>query len=189
MGVTFNWPDEAIDLLRARHAAGDSATQTACAIKVQFGHDLSRNAVIGKLHRLGIVREAKALKDALRAGGNTNKGKGKVTPFATGFQRPKLKLVIAGKNAVLVVPAASAPKLPPPREIDVSVAAEPKPWLERKFGECAWPVDGAGADTRSCCNPTARATYCRTHDAVRVGSMPKTWAGFSKPGFAKVMGR
>lgn len=38
-------------------------------------------------------------------------------------------------------------------------------WTERKFGECAFPVGGAGADTRSCCAPTT-ATYCDHHAEV-----------------------
>ena len=183
----FDWPKEAIADLRRLHAAGDSAAQISREINRVYAADVTRNSVIGKLHRLGIVRSDEARKAAVKAGGNMQTGK--APAFRNGFKRPKLKLVIAGKGAVLVVPEAHASKLPPPREIDISVASEPKPWLERRFGECAWPVDGVGADVRSCCNPTGGQTYCATHQRVMIGTMPKSWAGFSKPGFAKAISR
>jgi hypothetical protein len=185
--VRFDWNEATLGILKERFEAGDSFTQIADALTQATGVAVTRNAAIGKVHRLHWTRSC----DANAGAGSTVikpvRGPGAAAAFARGFKRPKLKLVIAGKGAVLVVPAAAAPKLPPPREIDVSVAAEPKPWIERKFGECAWPVDGAGADTRSCCNPTAGKTYCTTHEAIRPGAMPKSWAGFSKPAFAKAV--
>jgi hypothetical protein len=38
-------------------------------------------------------------------------------------------------------------------------------WTERKFGECAFPVGGVGADTRSCCAATT-GVYCDHHQEV-----------------------
>jgi len=46
------------------------------------------------------------------------------------------------------------------------VPATAKPWLERDFGECAFPVAGEGADTFSCCQPIHRNGYCADHVAV-----------------------
>jgi hypothetical protein len=43
------------------------------------------------------------------------------------------------------------------------IARAPRPWLTREDGECACPVDGAGAGIRSCCNPSGAATYCPAH--------------------------
>jgi hypothetical protein len=45
----------------------------------------------------------------------------------------------------------------------------PRPWLTRAFGECAFPVDGDGAETRSCCLPVARGSYCFTHVRIMRG--------------------
>ena len=42
-----------------------------------------------------------------------------------------------------------------------------RPWLERGFGECAFPAGRVGFETYSCCNPTGETskgeieTYCR----------------------------
>jgi hypothetical protein len=46
------------------------------------------------------------------------------------------------------------------------IAHAPRPWITRADGECAYPVDGAGAETRSCCNASGRATYCPAHQAA-----------------------
>lgn len=59
------------------------------------------------------------------------------------------------------------PKLKPvPKRAEV--ACEPRPWITRSRMECAWPVDGEGADTRSCCNPTDGGPYCAGHAAWMV---------------------
>lgn len=184
----FDWNERTLGIFKDRFEAGDSFLQIANALSAATGAHVTRNAAIGKARRLGWTRSCDD---------NAGKGSTKIKPmrgpaaqsnFVGGFKRPKLKLVIGGNGTVNPCPEVSKPKLPPPREIDISVAAEPKVWTERRFGECAWPVDGVGADTRSCCNPTGGKTYCRTHEAVRVGSMPKSWAGFSQPAFAKKVG-
>jgi hypothetical protein len=46
------------------------------------------------------------------------------------------------------------------------IAAQPRPWLTRLPGECAFPVDGRGRETRSCCNPCGPQTYCDAHRRV-----------------------
>lgn len=186
----FDWNERTLGIFKDRFEAGDSFLQIANALSAATGAHVTRNAAIGKARRLGWTRSCDD---------NAGKGSTKIKPmrgpaaqsnFVGGFKRPKLKLVVAGRGAVLSVPAAPAPKLPPPREVDISVALNPKPWLERRnFHECAWPVDGVGADTISCCNPTKGKTYCDIHARVMVGSMPRSWAGYSQPGFAKAMGR
>lgn len=52
--------------------------------------------------------------------------------------------------------------------------SRPKPWTARGRGECAWPVEGDGADVRSCCGPcTAGRRYCDPHFAVMYQRRPK----------------
>jgi len=46
------------------------------------------------------------------------------------------------------------------------IATAPRPWLSRRPGECAFPVDGRGQSTRSCCNPRGGETYCPAHHRV-----------------------
>jgi hypothetical protein len=38
-----------------------------------------------------------------------------------------------------------------------------RPWLTRRSGECAYPVDGEGIGTLSCCAPSGEGGYCRAH--------------------------
>lgn len=44
------WTPDRIEIIKARWAAGHSATQ----ISMELGNNISRNAVIGKIHRLGL---------------------------------------------------------------------------------------------------------------------------------------
>jgi hypothetical protein len=46
------------------------------------------------------------------------------------------------------------------------IACNPRPWLSRLDGECAFPVDGEGPGMRACCNPCATASYCAPHAAA-----------------------
>lgn len=46
------------------------------------------------------------------------------------------------------------------------VPATAKPWLERVFGECAYPVCGEGADVWSCCAKVASGSYCDGHKVI-----------------------
>ena len=50
-----------------------------------------------------------------------------------------------------------------------AITRRPRPWLTRRLGECAFPVDGVEAQTRSCCNPCGAAAYCGAHRAVMRG--------------------
>lgn len=46
-------------------------------------------------------------------------------------------------------------------------ASEPKRLLERKFGECCFPVEGDGSDTLYCCEPAITGKhYCKKHYRV-----------------------
>jgi len=53
------WTDADDAILRARHAAGDSASQIAVALCAAGRRGTSRNAVIGRMHRLKLSPMAK----------------------------------------------------------------------------------------------------------------------------------
>jgi hypothetical protein len=50
-----------------------------------------------------------------------------------------------------------------------SIARDPRPWMSREDGECAFPVDGEGLTLRACCNPCDGGAYCPAHAAVMRG--------------------
>lgn len=59
------------------------------------------------------------------------------------------------------------------------IAKAPRPWLTRRPGECAFPVDGEDQTVRSCCNPSGARAYCRAHRAAMRGptiSSPERFA-------------
>jgi hypothetical protein len=62
----------------------------------------------------------------------------------------------------------------------LAIAQAPRPWLSRREGECAYPVDGEGAATRSCCNPCGGAIYCAAHAAAMRGPAITSVADFER---------
>jgi GcrA cell cycle regulator len=131
----------------------------------QLGNGIGRNACIGKAHRLGWRRSLLPQKVRARTGqADRSRGEGQHrawSPKAKPKAAPKprhnnLAAVNAGRRTARPL-EAFAPLL--------VVVDNPKPWTERGFGECAYPVSGERADTVSCCNPTV-AIYCAGHAAV-----------------------
>jgi hypothetical protein len=55
---------------------------------------------------------------------------------------------------------------PVPLEPSPDLAIAPRPWLSRLPDECAFPVDGEGWLTRSCCNPSVGHRYCGAHERL-----------------------
>jgi GcrA cell cycle regulator len=142
------WTAERKAELRKLWIAGQSASQIAKHLKV------TRNAVIGKVHRLGmsgraaasapdrLARVPKVKRDVVRS---TNQAKG----------------AIVRKQRQDDVPAP-APKVdlqPIPLTVESPNA---RPWMERRGGECKWPLGERGA-IMSCCNPIWRRDYCEGH--------------------------
>ncbi len=61
-GTAMSWTDERIEQLRRLWAEGHSASQIAGTL----GGGVSRNAVIGKIHRLGLSGRVKTARPAAR---------------------------------------------------------------------------------------------------------------------------
>jgi hypothetical protein len=124
--------------------AGKSASEIADTID-----GASRQAVIGVLHRAG-----------LRRGIKVNSPKPRTA-------KPRQPYIIAGCGAVIEKAAGQAPKsVIRPDAFDPLRGSHPKPWLERAFGECCWPVGGEGAETLSCCLPVEGNGWCAAHLAL-----------------------
>lgn len=54
--MTFSWTDENVSKLKGFYEANLSCSRIA----LEFGNELTRNAVIGKVHRLGLERRGRA---------------------------------------------------------------------------------------------------------------------------------
>lgn len=156
-----NWTPERIETMKRLHERGDSYGQIA----LQLG-GVSRNAVCGKLDRLSLKRERIAAPGAARVRNfcipKASRAK------AERSARPRLapipdkdtrrKLVLAASEAGI-----AAPTFRPAKTVPTDIALNPRHWITRGSRECAWPHDGEGYDTRSCCNKTLEGPYCPGH--------------------------
>lgn len=162
----MSWTDDRTETAKRLHREGYSATQIA----KQLG-GLTRNAVIGKLTRLGLSRRDSPREPSKSAVHPVRIVASKPTPEQGG----STPLAARAKRLIVIVErAAPEPGEPrhPRHDADLSLFDGPggRPWTERRFGECAWPVGGDGADVRSCCAPVAvdamgepASAYCGPH--------------------------
>ena len=147
----------------------------ASRIAEHFG-DVSRNAVIGRLHRIGCRREisgtvaSATTQRAQRAKRAAEKALRPKAPKRVGAS-DYVKLHSGGISARarsargrILEPQAPAGELFDVPLVDVTNA---RPWLQRERGQCAWPIAGRGADTISCCAPVHKhGSWCKPHRAI-----------------------
>jgi GcrA cell cycle regulator len=142
--MPFAWTPAALDDLHRLFVRERlSAARTAHAL----GAGVSRNAVLGKVQRLGWTREAAP-----------KPGRPSQTPGRAKTGAPRRRL---GPPFLRVLP------LPKLREI--ALVSTPKLWTERGERECAFPVGEPEEPGRqySCCAPVLRrGQYCAAHRAL-----------------------
>lgn len=138
--MSFDWSQAAVRLLHRFYVEeGLSAAHTASAMARELGGSPTRNAVLGKAQRMGWVK-----------------------PRVERVPPPPRPAGIRRGPVRWPRPMADRP-LPVLRE--VQTGARPKLWLERRFGECAYPVgepDGPGLQL-CCAAPTGGGIYCPPH--------------------------
>lgn len=161
------WTEWRVILLKKLWLEGLSASQIA----KQLRGGLSRNAVIGKVHRLGLEgRATPSLQRMIRTNRPVRPVAIQVHPIVP--PAPSTPNLFINQGRVL----EGAPDAPLPPLRVVQADTPPRHWLTRKYRECAWPVGEPErpADQFSCCAPTAEgATYCEAHVALR--SSGKRW--------------
>jgi hypothetical protein len=185
---------EVVACATEQYMAGRSAAEVARELRAKFGIIVTRNAVIGKMNRIGVA-QVRALEPTAPKPSRTNtrytapKGVRAPSVRKTHKQNPKapfkpaFKVVVAGNGATFVHdtrPARQKVTTPP-----AEIAIAPRHWESRRFGECAFPINDDVTALQSCCNPCGEANYCPDHKAIMTGSMPKSWDSFTKPKFAR----
>ena len=172
----MSWTDERVEALRVMWSEGKSASQIA----KELG-GVTRNAVIGKVHRLGLSNrvggiepEGEAARPGRRAAGARARARGRGA--AAGRRRAR-----AGKEAVAPArpkpPGQLVPPQPAPSEIsaealanlaEVAKKARRLSLMQLTERTCKWPVgDPATDDFWFCGLPTVPGKpYCETHVAV-----------------------
>ena len=157
------WTDERIDQLRKLWEDGLSASQIA----TELG-EVTRNAVIGKMHRLGLSGRMKASSQQARV-------RRQRIVSRPAFRKPAPPRTMAASNTALKVVAREET---PPEEIEVVraevVQAEIVPLhgtvglLDLKEDTCRWPLgDPDDGELRFCGRPSpAGQPYCSGHRSL-----------------------
>jgi GcrA cell cycle regulator len=165
----YHWSDDRIATLKKLYADGHSASQIA---KLMPGV-LSRNAVIGKLHRLGLTaaqRQRIPSPPPLKA---PPVAKAKLRPELSVTRLSQLGMAKAeqarhvndcnfqNKAKVAEEPRAFAPASQEP-------SGKPARIIDKHFGGCRWPINAPtaerGEETLFCCGEREPGeTYCRQH--------------------------
>jgi GcrA cell cycle regulator len=156
---TMSWTDERVEQLRQHWIEGKSASQIA----ILLGHGLTRNAVIGKVHRLGLAGRAKPTTSVAprpRAPSSQQGVHRAAAPrnaaIAPRVVRGATALAIASRTEIEAEPEAFE-SVVLPMSIRVTI-------LELKEAMCRWPLgDPSSPDFRYCGSTVASGPYCAYH--------------------------
>ncbi len=147
--IQQGWTAERVETLKKFFDAGLSCSQIACEIGT------TRNAVIGKMHRLGLSRPKNLFADRVK---RPRLPRDTWRPKAL---RPKLRgLNIAAQREALMAaypgPAGDAAAVESPHKCSL---------LELSPAQCRWPISEPGsADFAFCANPSVDGiSYCAGH--------------------------
>ena len=151
----MSWTDERIEQLKHHWMEGKSASQIASLL----GNGLSRNAVIGKVHRLGLAGRAKS--PAI--------SRPRPSP-PVHHAAPRLAVaprITRGATALAIAPHALQEAEPEPFESVVVPMSLKVTIVELKEAMCRWPLgDPASSEFRYCGSPAPAGPYCAYHGAL-----------------------
>ncbi len=154
----ISWTDERVELLKKLWSDGLSASQIA----TELGN-VTRNAVIGKVHRLGLSGRAKDKAAAAQRPRKTAR-----SPSAPVAIPPQNRT-----NNVIMTPVPRAPVLAPEPMLstddDVAIpVSERVTIMELRESMCRWPMgDPTKADFRFCgAGAISSLPYCDHHARV-----------------------
>ncbi len=157
----MTWTDERVMRLRELWAQGLSASQIAA----QIG-GISRNAVIGKAHRLGLEGRP----SPIRSGGPRTKPRPRIKPT---MPQPAAPRPAPGLSGVTVKRREIPPE--PALQIPTATKATNGPGSGH---DCAWPIGNPGeTDFHFCDRPAVEGRpYCAHHCAMAYIRKDKTAA-------------
>lgn len=154
----MSWTDERVELLRQLWLDGKSASQ----ISAQLGHGLTRNAVIGKVHRLGLAGRAKSPSTAVSTPRPAPAPR--VAPRASsGGGAPRAS--VRG-NTALAISSEPLLEAQPVFHEDVVVPMSLRVTIvDLKEAMCRWPLgDPSSSEFRYCGSPSSGSgPYCTHH--------------------------
>jgi GcrA cell cycle regulator len=154
--LPFDWTDERIETLKRLFAEGLSGAQIAKAMGAK-----SRNAIIGKLHRLKL--------------NNAGGGRGKsVRCSQSHINNPKRSAARAAHEPKLRADPIK------PRLVEVPAESRPVQLSALRRGCCRWPLDDPGRghmDQVLFCAAPAVGIYCTVHARIAFCAVPPKGRG------------
>ena len=169
----MSWTDERVELLKKMWGEGQSASQIA----KELG-GVTRNAVIGKVHRLGLSNRATTTTKSDAKAKAAPKQEAKAAPKASAPPKePEPKPVVTPARRQIIPACQPLPPQPSANEIspealakvsEVEKKAKKISLLELTERTCKWPIgDPATDDFWFCGLPTqAGKPYCEAHVGV-----------------------
>jgi GcrA cell cycle regulator len=151
----MNWTDDRVELLKKLWADGLSASQIAAELG-----GISRNSVIGKVHRLGLAGRAKSPASAM-----PRQRKPRSQGTVMRMSRPTIR-----GNTVLAALQAFEPEFEPEPQVSENIIpiGQRCTILELGEGKCRWPIgDPSAADFFFCGGKTIEGLpYCGYHARI-----------------------
>jgi GcrA cell cycle regulator len=156
MNTMSNWTDERVETLKSLWAQGLSASQVASRLG-----NVTRNAVIGKVHRLGLAGRATASRIRPARRGRVSRLPLRPTRLQFHARRnlaPKPVAALASQTAALQIAPTFAPEPPEPLGIVL---------LDLSETMCRWPIGDPSMPGFSFCGHVRApgTTYCEHHAA------------------------
>jgi len=148
-----NWTDERVSILTKLWLSGLSATECA----KQLG-GVSRNAVIGKVHRLGLVGRVEAS-----------------PPARVKAPKPERRLTRPSRQVLVRPKPRAQPQPPAPRAPAPILVEEPGSATIISLGAhmCKWPIGDPSSDGFTLCGRgRSGSSYCEEH--ARVAYQPRS---------------
>jgi GcrA cell cycle regulator len=155
------WTDERIAILKRGWEGGKTATQIA----EELGEGVTRNAVIGKAHRLGLESRPSPVK-------NSDEAPAKPAPKAAAPVAPEVPPPSPRAEPRVVEARAPEPAAPAPAPVRTKPAGKAKgartTLLDLNDKVCKWPIGHPGdPDFHFCGKPSqAGFPYCTEHCLV-----------------------
>lgn len=169
MVAVSEWPPAMVDALGRHRTNHLSCSECAYALAEEFRDwpkRISRNVVIGKVHRL----RAKFPEDERWKADSRNPNVRKAAKRPQGLSRTDRRArEIINKAAVTTI--SKVPQEPQyfPNSFEPFEGCEPKSLMDLKPGQCKWPVDVEGATLQMFCGQSSDTTYCVRHGGTTGG--------------------
>jgi GcrA cell cycle regulator len=156
----MSWTDERVEMLRKLWSDGLSASQVAA----ELGPGITRNAVIGKIHRLGLAERAKTASAPRQRAAKAPRQAAAASsaPRANGH-------AVHGNVALAYAPQTVVVARAHPEEEVVIPMSERVTLMELRESMCRWPMgDPTTPEFRFCGgkSPIGGGPYCAHHARV-----------------------